>query len=218
MGKADSIPARILLSLLETAPFPIVYPATAAMTLLDHSFTPSSASSLSNNSVSQSQQQKQQKKQHLVPIGAAPHALESVFDSGYPSPGLLVDGSTPRLPLDLVETETAWFARFDCAGVPKDLVKVDVGVRSRDLRVTVTRKRAKQMIEDYQKRGSDVLRWERVSGSSSRRVVFPLTANLDKIQTSYEDGMLTIKIPKTDDAAVAGNNHISVKVEACMHE
>ena len=107
MGKADSIPARILLSLLETAPFPIVYPATAAMTLLDHSFTPSSASSLSNNSVSQSQQQQQKKKQHLVPLGAAPHALESVVDSGYPSPGLLVDGSTPRLPLDLVETETA---------------------------------------------------------------------------------------------------------------
>jgi len=211
MGKSDSLPARILLSLLETAPFPIVYPATAAMTLLDHS--------LSNNSMSQSQQQQQQKKkQHLVPLGAAPHALESVVESGLPSPGLLVDGSTPRLPLDLAETATAWFARFDCAGVPKDLVKVDVGVRSRDLRVTVTRKRAKQMIEDYQKRGSEVVRWERVSGSSSRRIVFPLTANLEKIQTFFEDGMLTIKIPKTEDAAVAGNNHISVKVEACMHE
>lgn len=207
MGNSD-LPARLLCSLFETAPFPVVFPA--------QSFSPSStaAPSLINNSKQNDQQKKNVKQQvPVVPLGSAPHALASVIETGKSTPGLLVDGSTPRLPLDLAETKTAWFARFDCAGVPKDLVKVDIGVRSRDLRVTVSRRRAKHVIADYNERGSEVLRWERISGSSTRRIVFPLAADLDKVVTLYENGMLTIKIPKKE-GVTTDSNLVSVKVES----
>ena len=153
----------------------------------------------------------------VTPVGSAPHALAGIVETGNSSPGLQVDKSTPRLPLDLAETKKAYFLRFDCAGVPRDQVKVDIGSQSRDLRVSVHRLRGKDMMAEYVARGSSIVRWERISGSSTRRIAFPAIADLEKIETTYVDGMLTIKVPKKTGSEFdkAGRNHITVKVEAC---
>lgn len=131
------------------------------------------------------------------PVGAARKFAEPTVEVGS-SEGLNVDHATPRLPVDVVETPSAFFLRFDVAGVDKEAIQVDVGARTRDLRVTVHRLSGKAAAAEELARGASFIVAERPMGSSARRIVFPANADLaGDIETHLADGMLSVRVNKT---------------------
>lgn len=130
------------------------------------------------------------------------------------SEGLEVDRATPRLPCDLVETSAAFCMRFDVAGAEREAVGLDVGHRTRDLRVTVHRLRGKAAAEELRAAGATCLSSERHKGGSARRIVLPSCADWNSIESAIVDGMLLVKVGKlagTQELQATGRRAVPVQ-------
>jgi HSP20 family protein len=105
---------------------------------------------------------------------------------------------TPRL--DAAETETAFEISVDLPGVKPE----DVHVELSDDRLTISGKRESvQETKDKQYH-----RIERSSGSFTRSMVLPAPVDQEKIEASYDGGVLHVTLPK---AAVGSPKRIQVK-------
>ena len=147
--------------------------------------------------------------------GPPPRRVENLVEAGEHSAGLEVDHATPRLPCDVIETRAAFFMRFDCAGAEREAVKLDVGRRARDVRVSVHRLRGKAAVEEEKAKGNSYVSIERPMGASTRRVVLPTSADFGAIESGLVDGMLLVKVPKLasamqDAGACCGRRRIPV--------
>lgn len=94
--------------------------------------------------------------------------------------------------LDVTEDETALKVRVEVPAVdPKDIhIEVHEGV--------LTLRGEKKEEEAEQKAGHH---WsERRYGSFSRAISLPAYVNADKVEAKYKDGVLTITLPKTEQA------------------
>lgn len=102
---------------------------------------------------------------------------------------------------DVSETEDALEIRMDLPGIKPD----DVNVEVRDSLLSISGERR----EEKEERDKTWHRIERRSGSFSRAMTLPTAVDADKAQAGYHDGVLTVKLPKTEEAkgrriAVAG--------------
>jgi HSP20 family protein len=94
--------------------------------------------------------------------------------------------------LDLAETDHAIEARLDLPGVdPKD---IDIQINANMLTVSGQRK------EEKEEKGKTFHRVERRSGSFSRCVSLPCAVKEENVEAKYRDGVLTITMPKTEEA------------------
>lgn len=94
--------------------------------------------------------------------------------------------------MDIVEAENDFEARLDVPGMEaKDF---DVQVHGNTVTVTGQRK------EEKEEKGKTFHRIERRSGSFSRTVTLPCSVNEDEVAADYANGVLTIKLPKCDEA------------------
>jgi HSP20 family protein len=107
----------------------------------------------------------------------------------------LFEGSTRQTQawvpmLDVWETEDAVHYAFDLPGIPKD--KIAIEAEDGMLTVSAVRER-EQKVESgrYQ-------RFERRYGTFSRAVGLPQGVSEDAIKASYENGVLTISVPKPE--------------------
>ena len=90
------------------------------------------------------------------------------------------------------EREGDWFyARFDLPGVDPD--SIDVTVERNVLTVTAQRQRA-------QRDGVQTVIAERPMGTFSRQLFLGETLDADKLEASYDAGVLTLRIPVTQQA------------------
>ncbi|HTO72474.1 MAG TPA: Hsp20/alpha crystallin family protein [Gemmatimonadales bacterium] len=128
------------------------------------------------------------------PIGASDllgfRAFDRVFDEAFPwSNG----GPTSWVPAtDITEGEQGLSLTLDLPGVdPKD-VKISLEHRVLTIRGEKVRKS-----ED---KGEQVYRYERTFGSFERTFTLPDTLEADKVQASYENGVLTVFLPKAEKA------------------
>jgi len=97
---------------------------------------------------------------------------------------------SPRF--DLAETGEAMEARMDVPGMkPED---IDIQVSGNMLTISGERK------EEKEEKGEKRHRVERRWGSFSRCVMLPCAVQEDKIDAKYADGVLTITLPKTEEA------------------
>ena len=90
--------------------------------------------------------------------------------------------------LDLSETEAAFVARLDAPGFHRE--NLDVRYDGQMLTLTGHRERQKE------EKGEDFLWQEREEGQFTRSVRLPKPVNDAKIKASYEDGILTVTLPK----------------------
>jgi HSP20 family protein len=113
--------------------------------------------------------------------------LGRTFGFGWYGPALAQAG----IPMDAVRREDDILLRFDLPGVdPKSIdVTVDRGV------LTVTAKRDEERTE-----GEKPYLRERVAGSFTRRVRLGSAAETDKVEASYTDGVLTVRVPLAEAA------------------
>ncbi len=121
-------------------------------------------------------------------------ALDRIFEDTVRSmndDGNLVN-SGHWLALDVVEQNEAYIVEADVPGLLPD--KIDITVQKRTLTISgeITR-------EELSDDSRELLR-ERVQGRFSRSITLPDPINVDDVEASYQDGVLTLTLPKAADA------------------
>ncbi|HEY7026008.1 MAG TPA: Hsp20/alpha crystallin family protein [Gemmatimonadales bacterium] len=95
-------------------------------------------------------------------------------------------------PLDLVEREKEYVVRLDVPGVPRE--NLDVQLEGAVLTLTGHREMGKkEELENYL--------WEETeTGKFIRTIRLPKAVEANKIEATYQDGILTVRLPKTEPA------------------
>jgi len=107
---------------------------------------------------------------------------------------------TPRV--DETEDEKAFHIRVELPGMDKD--DVDLTLSDGVLVIRGEKKR------EEEEKGKDFYRKERSFGKFSRSLPLPLEVDESKIDASFRKGVLSIELPKTEEARKKVK-HISVK-------
>ena len=96
--------------------------------------------------------------------------------------------------LDLSETDNNVEVRMDLPGIKPE--EIDIHLTDNALTVSGERK------EEKEEKGKTFHRIERRQGSFSRTVTLPCCVDDAKVDAHYKDGVLTIKMPKSEEAKV----------------
>ncbi|HMP83409.1 MAG TPA: Hsp20/alpha crystallin family protein [Verrucomicrobiota bacterium] len=111
----------------------------------------------------------------------------------------LLSGWTPAI--DVFEGKDAFTVKAELPGMKKE--DIDVSLHDGMLSISGERK-AESKHED-----AEVYRSERYVGRFQRTVALPAPVAADKVNAQYKDGVLTIALPKTEEAKP---KHIDVSV------
>jgi HSP20 family protein len=115
--------------------------------------------------------------------------FEEVFSEGGESGW---QGGAWAPPVDLYEADDAFVLRAELPGLSKDDVHIEVHERTLTLRGE--RKHEAEVKEGcYQRR-------ERAYGGFQRAFWLPTTVDAEKIQASFKDGVLELRLPKSEAA------------------
>jgi HSP20 family protein len=131
--------------------------------------------------------------------------INKMFDSFFRG-GILDDGSfgsslwTPAV--DVAEHDDAFQVKVELPGVQKDDVKITM--QESILTIRGEKKQEKES------RSTEHHRLERSYGSFQRSITLPASVKHDKIEAFYKDGILTVTLPKAEDAKP---RQIDVKVK-----
>ncbi|MBI2619679.1 MAG: Hsp20/alpha crystallin family protein [Ignavibacteriales bacterium] len=126
--------------------------------------------------------------------------FDSFFRGGIQDEDFGLGVWTPAV--DIVEHENEYVVRVELPGISKEDVKIIL--ESNVLTIRGERKQEKDVKEEnYQ-------RMERSYGSFQRSFTLPTTVKNDNIDASYKDGILTITLPKLEEAKP---KQIEVKVK-----
>ena len=131
--------------------------------------------------------------------------INRIFDT-FMQGGMQDDGSlgltmwTPAV--DIVERENEFEVKVELPGGKKDDVKITL-----ESNILTIRGEKKQEGEE---KGENLQRVERSYGSFQRSFTLPTTVKNDKVDANYRDGILTISLPKAEEAKP---KQIEVKVK-----
>lgn len=118
--------------------------------------------------------------------------LNQLFGRTYGEGGERVRGAQWSPPLDVYETPERYVILVELPGVGSE--DVDISVEDNVLTLTGERK-------FYEGRGEDEFhRVERRFGTFGRTLSLPTTANPEGIEASFDAGVLTIEVPKREEA------------------
>ncbi|MCS3632906.1 HSP20 family protein [Salinibacter ruber] len=116
--------------------------------------------------------------------------VDSIFDRFFGRGGD-DDTSTVWAPrTDLSETDDAFRIRLDVPGMTKD----DIAINLQNNTLTVSGGRS----SERQKDGEEYVRVERAFGTFHRTFTLPDAVDPDRVEATYDEGVLTINVPKTE--------------------
>jgi len=95
--------------------------------------------------------------------------------------------------VDIEENDDSYLIRADVPGVDKK--DIDVHLENGVLSIT-----GEKHVEKETGKGTKYHRTERYSGSFARRFTLPNTIKADKVDATYRDGVLSLKIPKAEES------------------
>ena len=126
------------------------------------------------------------------PLGSIREEMQDLISRTFGEEGDLwaVDRITPLL--DLAETDNALEVRMDIPGM--EAKDIDIQVNANVLTVSGEQK------EEHEEKGKTYHRVERRVGAFSRSVSLPCPVKEDAVDAQYKNGILTIKLPKTEEA------------------
>jgi len=131
--------------------------------------------------------------------------INKMFDHFFRG-GTVDDGSlgtslwTPAV--DVAEHDNEYDVKVELPGVNKD----DVKITMQDNILTIRGEKK----QEKESKGSNYHRVERSYGSFQRSFTLPTSVKSEKIEASYNDGVLSIKLPKAEEAKP---KQIDVKVK-----
>jgi len=113
------------------------------------------------------------------------------------------------------EFDFDWNPSVDVAETSDEIeVKAEIpGVGKEDIDVTVENNRlmiSGEKRQEQEEEGKNYYRTERCYGSFRRIFTLPTQADADKVTASFENGVLTVKVPKTE---VAKGKKIDIKTD-----
>lgn len=128
------------------------------------------------------------------------HMIERLFRDIGADPFWPVTGLAPVIRIDVQETEQAFEVKADIPGVKKEEIKL--AVDGRQVFLSATSERAAQS-------GDDGVLWsERQRGQCQRSFVLPQEVDEAQAQAHYEDGVLSVTLPKK---AGAGATRVAIQ-------
>ena len=120
--------------------------------------------------------------------------IDQVFDRLFPSSGDAEAGNAriwaPRT--DMVETNDNYVIRLDLPGMKKE----DLHINLQDRQLSVSGERHHEKQDD----GDEFVRVERSFGRFYRSFTLPRTVKESGIKANYENGVLTITVPKAEES------------------
>lgn len=122
-------------------------------------------------------------------------AMDRFFDDRWISPGSWLTwagAGTQHLPLDVYETPDDIVVRALVPGARPD--QIDVKYQQGTLTIRAT------MDEQQLPEGATWLLHEVGSGQSIRQITLPPKVDIDRVETTFENGVLTLRLPKLPDA------------------
>jgi HSP20 family protein len=102
----------------------------------------------------------------------------------------LLGGWVPAI--DLFEDKDTLTVKCEVPGMKKE--EIDISLHEGFLTISGERKR------EEQKKEGELYRTERYEGRFSRSIALPSKVNADKINATYKDGVLTVVLPKAEEA------------------
>jgi HSP20 family protein len=102
----------------------------------------------------------------------------------------LLSGWTPAL--DIFEDKDNLVVRAEVPGMKKE--EIEISLHDGTLSISGERK------GESRNETSEVYRSERYFGRFQRSVSLPAPVNADKVKAQYKDGILTVTLPKTEEA------------------
>lgn len=91
---------------------------------------------------------------------------------------------------EVTEDKMNYHLKVDLPGIPKDQIKIDL----HENQLTVSGERKSEKKDDTKKyHFSEVF-----YGSFSRSITFPTTVDAEKVAATYENGILSITVPKSE--------------------
>jgi len=119
--------------------------------------------------------------------------LDRLFESPWADlsrPSQLLSGWTPAL--DVYEEKENFIVKAELPGMKKE--DIDVSLHDGSLSISGERK------SETKHEDAEVYRTERFFGRFQRTVTLPASVAADKVKAQYKDGILTITLPKTEEA------------------
>ncbi len=117
--------------------------------------------------------------------------MDRLFDFSWPSPDSgLFSGWSPAL--DVHDDKDSLFVTVELPGMKKD--EIDISLHDGVLTVSGERKQEREQEEGA------TFRSERYFGKFQRSVTLPSRVDSGKVRASYHDGVLTIELPKVEEA------------------
>jgi len=117
----------------------------------------------------------------------------------------LLSGWTPAM--DVYENPEAVVVRVEVPGMKKE--DIEVSLHDGSLSISGERKSELQGKPSAEKNQPEVYRAERFFGRFQRTVSLPTLVASDKVKAEYTDGILTVTLPKAEEAKP---KHIDVQV------
>jgi len=114
----------------------------------------------------------------------------SMFPSMWPKTAFLEEDMSPAI--DVFEQDDAVVVKAELPGMKKE----DISVELSDGVLKITGEKKKE--EKIERK--NYYRIERSSGSFERRISLPVETQSDKAKASFKDGVLEIKVPKSEEA------------------
>ena len=106
------------------------------------------------------------------------------------SEGWFVGGASPSM--DLTENDASIEAKLDLPGV--EAKQIEVRINGNVMSISAQRK------EEKEEKGKTFHRVERRAGSFSRSVTLPCAVAEEKVEAHYQDGVLTVTLPKAEQS------------------
>lgn len=119
-------------------------------------------------------------------------AMDRLFEDSFVRPAGFGNVSVPEVALDVKETEADVVVKAELPGVkPED---VDVSVSEGVLTIKGENK------EEKEEKETNYYRRERRYGSFSRSISLPAAVNADRADAVFENGVLSLTLPKAEEA------------------
>ena len=134
-------------------------------------------------------------RQFLSPIAQMDRLFDEVFKRPFFSSLLSQRGSQleePYLPVDIFEDKESVILKAEMPGIKRENLDIQLTADS----ITISgQKSSEEKVEE-----KDYLRLERSFGSFTRRFQLPAEIQTDKARASFKDGVLEVRIPKSQAA------------------
>lgn len=127
------------------------------------------------------------------PLSNLRHEMERLFEAPWNElarASQLLSGGNPAL--DLHEDKDSFVARIELPGMKKE--DIDVTLHDGTLNISGERK------SETKFENAEVHRSERFFGHFQRSVTLPSAVAADKVKAQYKDGILTVTVPKAEEA------------------